>query len=418
VYTSGYIDVLGNYSTSFTAPTTGNYQVRFFARKANGSTNGFNSNHTFSLDNIVLSYIEDQEQTTCDDYDCDYRYGFQNQEKDDEIKGRGNSYNYTYRMHDPRLGRFLSLDPMSKEFPWNSPYAFCENRVIDQVELEGREGAPIRPYLPYNNSSTFALGLSYTSGKGFGLTGGVGVTLRTDDLAGANYFTASGTIPLFTNGAEKATWAASLGYIRGRRNSNGSPASYAWPITEGSSSSSLNSSLALNYFENSVTVGISGGNINNEGDGSNIGAFASSKSSNIMTRGFVDISISGKNKGQIINSGAVVDYNVKQDFGYAQKIAFGHNKISFGMEYSKTQGKELGFTDNNFSANTFFAGQIGGAGNVNSFSNSQSFRQASLFTDVLLNITLTKTKKEEIKSTSTSSSVKGNASGVTSSFSD
>jgi hypothetical protein len=31
-----------------------------------------------------------------------YRYGFNGQEKDDEVKGSGNSYNYTYRMHDPR----------------------------------------------------------------------------------------------------------------------------------------------------------------------------------------------------------------------------------------------------------------------------------------------------------------------------
>jgi hypothetical protein len=33
-----------------------------------------------------------------------YRYGFQGQEKDDEWKGSGNSINYKYRMHDPRLG--------------------------------------------------------------------------------------------------------------------------------------------------------------------------------------------------------------------------------------------------------------------------------------------------------------------------
>jgi hypothetical protein len=42
-------------------------------------------------------------------------------------------------MHDPRLGRFLSLDPLSKMYPHNSPYAFAENRVIDGVELEGLE---------------------------------------------------------------------------------------------------------------------------------------------------------------------------------------------------------------------------------------------------------------------------------------
>ena len=70
-----------------------------------------------------------------------YRYGFQGQEKDDEIKGEGNSLNYTYRMHDPRIGRFFATDPLAKEYPHNSPYAFSENRVIDAVELEGLESA-------------------------------------------------------------------------------------------------------------------------------------------------------------------------------------------------------------------------------------------------------------------------------------
>ena len=68
-----------------------------------------------------------------------YRYGFQNQERDDEIKGSGNSINFKYRMYDPRLGRFLSLDPLAKDYPHNSPYAFSENRVIDGFELEGLE---------------------------------------------------------------------------------------------------------------------------------------------------------------------------------------------------------------------------------------------------------------------------------------
>lgn len=74
----------------------------------------------------------------------DYRYGFQGQEKDDEIKGPGNSVNYKYRMHDPRIGRFFAVDPLSAEYPWNSPYAFSENSVIAFVELEGLEKAKIQ----------------------------------------------------------------------------------------------------------------------------------------------------------------------------------------------------------------------------------------------------------------------------------
>jgi RHS repeat-associated protein len=66
-----------------------------------------------------------------------YRFGFQDQEKDDEIKGKGNSINYTFRMHDPRLGRFFTVDPLAKDFPWNSSYAFSENTLIHMIELEG-----------------------------------------------------------------------------------------------------------------------------------------------------------------------------------------------------------------------------------------------------------------------------------------
>lgn len=68
-----------------------------------------------------------------------YRYGFQGQERDDEIKGEGNSINYTFRMHDPRVGRFFAVDPLTSKYPWNSPYSFSENKLGLGVELEGLE---------------------------------------------------------------------------------------------------------------------------------------------------------------------------------------------------------------------------------------------------------------------------------------
>ncbi|TGV01073.1 3-coathanger stack domain-containing protein [Flavivirga rizhaonensis] len=68
-----------------------------------------------------------------------YRYGFQGQEKDDEIKGEGNSLNYKFRMHDPRVGRFFAVDPLSPKYPSISPYSFSENNVMMSVELEGLE---------------------------------------------------------------------------------------------------------------------------------------------------------------------------------------------------------------------------------------------------------------------------------------
>lgn len=66
-----------------------------------------------------------------------YRFGFNGQEEDQEWKG--GAVVFKYRIHDPRIGRFLSVDPLSDEYPWNSTYAFAENRVIDAADLEGRE---------------------------------------------------------------------------------------------------------------------------------------------------------------------------------------------------------------------------------------------------------------------------------------
>ena len=68
-----------------------------------------------------------------------YRYSFQGQEKDDEVKGEGNSINYKYRMHDPRVGRFFAVDPLARDYPHNGSYNYSENRVVDSRELEGME---------------------------------------------------------------------------------------------------------------------------------------------------------------------------------------------------------------------------------------------------------------------------------------
>ncbi|GEQ85385.1 hypothetical protein ULMS_08930 [Patiriisocius marinistellae] len=63
---------------------------------------------------------------------------------DNEIKGEGNSLNYKYRMHDPRIGRFFATDPVAYNYPWNSPYSFSENKVLAFNELEGKEISPTK----------------------------------------------------------------------------------------------------------------------------------------------------------------------------------------------------------------------------------------------------------------------------------
>lgn len=98
----------------------------------------------------------------------DYRYGFQGQEADDEIKGEGNSVNFEYRMHDPRLGRFFAIDPLAHSFPWNSPYAFSENNVIHCIELEGLEKVPVNEIWDFTKSGV-TVSASYYKDIGFGV---------------------------------------------------------------------------------------------------------------------------------------------------------------------------------------------------------------------------------------------------------
>jgi RHS repeat-associated protein len=59
-----------------------------------------------------------------------FRFGFQGQEGDDEIKGDGNSYDFGARMYDPRLGRFFKLDPKAASFASRSPYIISSNSPI------------------------------------------------------------------------------------------------------------------------------------------------------------------------------------------------------------------------------------------------------------------------------------------------
>jgi RHS repeat-associated protein len=68
-----------------------------------------------------------------------YRYGFNGKENDNEVKGEGNQQDYGLRIYDPRLGKFLSVDPLAKEYPWYTPYQFAGNTPIQAIDLDGGE---------------------------------------------------------------------------------------------------------------------------------------------------------------------------------------------------------------------------------------------------------------------------------------
>jgi RHS repeat-associated protein len=61
--------------------------------------------------------------------------GYQGSERDDDVKGEGNSHTTFYRMHDPRLGRWFSIDP--KATTWESPYVSMGNNPVWRNDIFG-----------------------------------------------------------------------------------------------------------------------------------------------------------------------------------------------------------------------------------------------------------------------------------------
>jgi RHS repeat-associated protein len=127
------------------AGLSGNITVRF---DLFGGSNG--SNGTFRMDDFVLNGFT----TAMEEWrPMGYRYGFNSMEKDDEVKGHGNSYDFGARMYDSRVGRFLSRDPREKEFPFMSVYCFAGNNPIKYIDLKGGgPDDPVRLFIASQNN--------------------------------------------------------------------------------------------------------------------------------------------------------------------------------------------------------------------------------------------------------------------------
>ncbi|MEO6883505.1 MAG: hypothetical protein ABI199_05730 [Bacteroidia bacterium] len=66
-----------------------------------------------------------------------YCFGFNGQEKTNELCGIGNAYDFKYRMDDARLGRWLSLDKLAAKIPFWSPYSYGYSNPILYLDADG-----------------------------------------------------------------------------------------------------------------------------------------------------------------------------------------------------------------------------------------------------------------------------------------
>jgi len=70
----------------------------------------------------------------------EYRYGFNGKEKDENGEwGDHTNYDYGFRIYNPGIGRFLSVDPLFSGYPWYTPYQFAGNGPIWAIDIDGLE---------------------------------------------------------------------------------------------------------------------------------------------------------------------------------------------------------------------------------------------------------------------------------------
>ncbi len=113
------------------SPSTSGCEVMIMVRKNSCAS----AVETFYLDNVGISYQSTSTQPVL--VKAGYRYGFNGQEKDNEVSGEGNTYTTEYRQYDPRVGRWLSLDPLMAQFPDFSPFVGFNNNPIYYIDPKG-----------------------------------------------------------------------------------------------------------------------------------------------------------------------------------------------------------------------------------------------------------------------------------------
>ncbi|MBK7110621.1 MAG: RHS repeat-associated core domain-containing protein [Chitinophagales bacterium] len=151
--------------------------------------------------------------------DGGYRFRFNGQESDDEIKGSNNCLDFGARIYDSRLCRFLSIDPRFSDYSWQTPYAYYSNNPIKNVDVKGEGGPGNEMSTPDGGTITLPDGATgYTLGTeqdcidvcfADGTIFGVNVTsgsLKSFEIDGSFYDARWDKSGNFTGYAEQPSW--------------------------------------------------------------------------------------------------------------------------------------------------------------------------------------------------------------------
>ncbi|MGH1337909.1 MAG: RHS repeat-associated core domain-containing protein [Aureispira sp.] len=121
-----------------------------------------------------------------------YRFGFNGKENDADF-GNQLIQDYGFRLYNPAIAKFLSVDPLSPEYPELTPYQFASNSPVDGVDLDGLEHtyAADGSYIGVNESDPQLKHLVTVEidGESKFLTSGRGDRMTHDEFVKRNFYT-------------------------------------------------------------------------------------------------------------------------------------------------------------------------------------------------------------------------------------
>ncbi|MEN7549995.1 RHS repeat-associated core domain-containing protein [Rapidithrix thailandica] len=94
--------------------------------------------------------------------DENYRYGFNGKEDDRDFGNQHLIQDYGFRLYNPEIGKFLSVDPLASSYPMLTPYQFASNMPVSAIDLDGLEAYLV----DHTNSGPVRARLSLVSSEG------------------------------------------------------------------------------------------------------------------------------------------------------------------------------------------------------------------------------------------------------------